>query len=71
LTERRLLLNIESTGFIMTDKNLKYILGLLNSKPVTFFLKTFYVGGGLGEEEGYRYKKAFLETLPLSQENPL
>jgi hypothetical protein len=55
---------IEATAFIMTGQNLKYILGLLNSKPVAFFFKTFYAGGGLGEE-GYRYKKAFLEQLPL------
>jgi adenine-specific DNA-methyltransferase len=31
---------------------------------VAFFFKTFYAGGGLGED-GYRYKKAFLERLPL------
>ncbi len=54
----------EATSFIMTGKNLKYQLGLLNSKPVAFFFRTFYAGGGLGEE-GYRYKKAFLEQLPL------
>jgi adenine-specific DNA-methyltransferase len=55
---------VEATGFLMTGKNLKYLLGLLNSKPVAFFFKTFYAGGGLGED-GYRYKKAFLERLPL------
>jgi hypothetical protein len=48
----------------MTGKNLKYLIALLNSKPVTFFFKQFYAGGGLGEE-GYRYKKAFLEQLPI------
>jgi type II restriction/modification system DNA methylase subunit YeeA len=55
---------VEATAFLMTGKNLKYIIGLLNSKPVVFFFKTFYAGGGLGED-GYRYKKAFLEQLPL------
>jgi adenine-specific DNA-methyltransferase len=55
---------VEATAFLMTGKNLKYIIGLLNSKPVAFFFKTFYAGGGLGEE-GYRYKKAFLEQLPI------
>ncbi len=54
----------EATAFIMTGKNLKYLLGLLNSKPVSFFFRKFYAGGGLGEE-GYRYKKAFLEQLPI------
>jgi adenine-specific DNA-methyltransferase len=55
---------VEATAFLMIGKNLKYIIGLLNSKPVAFFFKTFYAGGGLGED-GYRYKKAFLEKLPL------
>jgi adenine-specific DNA-methyltransferase len=62
---------VEATGFLMTGKNLKYLLGLLNSKPVAFFFKTFYAGGGLGED-GYRYKKAFLERLtlpPITKEN--
>ncbi|RUM61025.1 MAG: hypothetical protein DSY66_03040 [Persephonella sp.] len=54
----------EATTFIMTGENLKYILALLNSYPVAFFFKQFYAGGGLGEE-GYRYKKAFLEKLPI------
>jgi len=54
----------EATGFLMAGKNVKYICGLLNSKPVTYFFKNWYAGGGLGEE-GYRYKKAFLEKLPI------
>lgn len=55
---------IEATGFIMTGKHIKHICGLLNSKPIEFFFKKFYAGGGLGDE-GFRYKKAFLELLPL------
>lgn len=54
----------EATTFFMTANNLKYLLGLLNSKAVTFFFKNYYAGGGLGEA-GYRYKKAFLELLAL------
>jgi type II restriction/modification system DNA methylase subunit YeeA len=53
----------------MTGNNLKYILGLLNSRPVAFFFKIFYAGGGLGED-GYRYKKAFLEQLPIPPITP-
>jgi len=41
----------------------------LNSKPVAFFFKTFYAGGGLGDE-GFRYKKAFLENLPIPPITP-
>ncbi|GAA8099139.1 hypothetical protein HpDR14_15000 [Helicobacter pylori] len=33
---------------------------------ITFAFKTFYAGGGLGES-GYRYKKAFIERLPIPQ----
>jgi hypothetical protein len=55
---------VEATSFLMTGENTKYICGLLNSKPVTFFFKKYYAGGGLGEE-GYRYKKSFLENLPI------
>jgi len=54
----------EATTFLMTGKNLKYLIAILNSKPTTFFFKQFYTGGGLGES-GYRYKKAFLEQLPI------
>jgi len=54
----------EATTFLMTGKSLKYLIAILNSKPVTFFFKQFYAGGGLGES-GYRYKKAFLEQLPI------
>ncbi|MGC9003072.1 MAG: TaqI-like C-terminal specificity domain-containing protein, partial [Dictyoglomus sp.] len=54
----------EATSFIMTGENLKYILGLLNSKPVSFFFRTYYAGGGLGSK-GYRYKKFSLEKVPI------
>ena len=56
----------EATSFLMTGYNLKYLLAILNSKPATFFFKEFYAGGGLGED-GYRYKKAFLEQLSIPQ----
>ena len=54
----------EATSFVLTGKNLKYLIALLNSKFISFVFKTFYAGGGLGEE-GYRYKKKFLEHLPV------
>ena len=60
---------VEATSFLMTGKNVKYICGLLNSKPIAFIFKNYYAGGGLGEE-GYRYKKAFLENLPLPPITP-
>jgi methylase of polypeptide subunit release factors len=54
----------EATTFFMTGSNLKYIIGLLNSNPVAFFFRKYYSGGGLGSE-GFRYKKVFLERLPI------
>ncbi len=59
----------EATSFILTGEHLRYLLGMLHSKLITFAFKTFYVGGGLGES-GYRYKKAFIERLPIPQITP-
>ncbi|HEY9703760.1 MAG TPA: TaqI-like C-terminal specificity domain-containing protein, partial [Allocoleopsis sp.] len=53
----------EATVFFISGNNLKYLTGLLNSNPVTFFFKTFYMGGELVGK--IRYKKAFLEQVPL------
>ncbi|WQT54897.1 class I SAM-dependent DNA methyltransferase [Helicobacter pylori] len=54
----------EATSFILTGEHLRYLLGMLHSKLITFAFKTFYAGGGLGGS-GYRYKKAFIERLPI------
>ncbi|GAA8511577.1 class I SAM-dependent DNA methyltransferase [Helicobacter pylori] len=56
----------EATSFILTGEHLRYLLGMLHSKLITFAFKTFYAGGGLGES-GYRYKKAFIERLLIPQ----
>ncbi|EKA8498456.1 Eco57I restriction-modification methylase domain-containing protein, partial [Campylobacter coli] len=53
----------EATSFILTGENLKYLIAFLNNDFVAFIFKTFYAGGNLGEN-GFRYKKAFLEKLP-------
>jgi adenine-specific DNA-methyltransferase len=57
----------EATVFFITGKKLKYLLALLNSKPLTFFFKTFYMGGELVGK--IRYKKAFLEQVPIPVPN--
>jgi len=54
----------EATTFIMVGENLEYLYDVLHSKIATYLFKTFYAGGGLGND-GYRYKKAFLELLPI------
>ena len=61
----------EATTFILSGgenakEYLEYILGIFHSKLATFAFKEFYAGGGLGES-GYRYKKAFLEKLPIAE----
>ncbi len=59
----------EATSFILTGEHLRYLLGMLHSKLITFAFKTFYAGGGLGKS-GYRYKKAFIERLPIPKITP-
>ncbi|GAA9396927.1 class I SAM-dependent DNA methyltransferase [Helicobacter pylori] len=59
----------EATSFILTGEHLHYLLGMLHSKLITFAFKVFYAGGGLGES-GYRYKKAFIERLPIPKITP-
>ncbi|WRG79772.1 class I SAM-dependent DNA methyltransferase [Helicobacter pylori] len=59
----------EATSFILTGEHLRYLLGMLHSKLITLAFKTFYAGGGLGES-GYRYKKAFIERLPIPKITP-
>lgn len=51
------------TAFFITGQKLKYLIAMLNSKPVTYIFRKFYAGGGLVGK--YRYKKAFLERLPI------
>ena len=58
----------EATTFIMTGNNLEFVTACLNSKLYSYCFKKFYSGGGLGEH-GYRYKKVFLEKLPLPKIN--
>jgi hypothetical protein len=56
---------VEATGFYLTcDCDLEYLTTCLNSSTISFAYKRFYSGGGLGEQ-GYRYKKAFIENLPI------
>lgn len=54
----------EATAFIVTGDNLKYLTAMLNSKLLTFAFKAFYAGGDL-RGNTFRYKKVFLENLPI------
>lgn len=55
---------IEASAFIITGKYLKYLCGILNSNSFTYFFKNWYAGGWLGDD-WFRYKKCFLETVPV------
>ena len=57
----------EATVFFMTGEKIKYLTALLNSKAVTFFFKSFYMGGELVGK--IRYKKVFLEQVPIPYPN--
>ena len=52
----------------MTGEHLKFLYHVFHTRTITWLFKHFYAGGGLGEE-GYRYKKAFFEKLPIPHIN--
>ncbi|MFQ5786593.1 MAG: Eco57I restriction-modification methylase domain-containing protein, partial [Thermodesulfobacteriota bacterium] len=54
----------EATVFILTGTKLKYLTAMLNSKLLTYAFRTFYAGGDL-RGNTFRYKKVFLENLPI------
>lgn len=54
----------EATAFVLTGENTKYLTALLNSELLTFTFRAFYAGGDL-RGDTFRYKKAFLQNLPV------
>jgi hypothetical protein len=54
----------EATAFVLTGENTKYLTALLNSRLLTFSFRAFYAGGDL-RGNTFRYKKVFLENLPI------
>ncbi|MBE0662297.1 MAG: Eco57I restriction-modification methylase domain-containing protein [Bacteroidales bacterium] len=58
----------EATVFFITGEKIKYLTAILNSRAVTYVFKKFYAGGELVGK--YRYKKAFLEKLPIPEPIP-
>ena len=36
----------EASAFIITGENLTYLIGMLNPKPIAYFFKKYYAGGG-------------------------
>lgn len=60
---------MEATGFLLSSNtlNLKYLVALLNSKLLFWYFKD--IGYNLGGK-GFRYKKIFIEELPIKFSNP-
>lgn len=56
------------TAFLISGKNLKYLVGLLNSTAFNFFYKQFYCGSSLGKS-GLRFKRDFLLRVPIPKAN--
>lgn len=54
----------EASCFIMTGKDLRSLVGIFHSKLFNYIFRKFYSGGGLGDS-GYRFKKVFLEQVPI------
>lgn len=52
------------TAFIISGPGIKSLTAFLNSKLISFLYKTFYSGGGLGDK-GLRFKKEFLNKIPI------
>ena len=52
------------TAFIIVGENLKYYTLIFNSKAFSYLYKKFYSGGGLGDK-GLRFKKEFIEKIPM------
>lgn len=59
----------EATAFVLTGENTKFLTALLNSEMLTFSFRAFYAGGDL-RGDTFRYKKLFLQNLPVIKPKP-
>ena len=57
----------EATTFYIFSRDNLLLVSLLNNKIMAYIFKEFYSGGGLGDN-GFRYKKTYLEQFPLPLE---
>ena len=55
---------IEATAFVLTGEYVKLLTAMLNSQLLMFAFKFFYAGGNLLGDT-FRYKKVFLQKLPV------
>jgi type II restriction/modification system DNA methylase subunit YeeA len=57
----------DKTTFIATGKNIKFLLGILNSKVGAYLIKEYVTKLDSG---GYMMQKVFLEEIPIIQSSP-
>ena len=73
---------LDNNGYFTNDtitfivgRDLEYLLALLNSKIFFYLYSNYYAGGGLGNQ-GIRFKKEFLSSVPIlyiekNNQNPI
>lgn len=58
----------EATNFVLTGDNLRTILAVLTSELGVYAFINFF-SGPIFDNKGFRYKKAYLENLPIPKTN--
>ena len=58
----------EATNFILTSDMIRLIFAILNSKFGVYAFVNFY-SGPIFDDKGFRYKKAYLENLPIPKDH--
>lgn len=58
----------EATNFVLTGENVRTVLAILTSELGIYAFISFY-SGPIFDNKGFRYKKAYLENLPVPKVN--
>lgn len=58
----------EATAFVMSGENIRLVLAVLTSEIGIYAFINFY-SGPIFDNKGFRYKKAYLENLPIPKVN--
>lgn len=59
----------EATNFVMTGKDLRLIIAILNSKAGVYFFTKWFAGPKF-DNKGFRYKKTYLENFLIPRVTP-
>ncbi len=58
----------EATTFIMTHTDIKYLVGILNSKLINWYFDKICASSGVGTN---RWKKVYVELIPIPERSPI